>query len=273
MVKYIFLIIYFFSFSCFSCFFCWSIPSHAASSQATLQNIKIENINITTEAVSNLNELQEQINNLKPKNIFIEERLLYQKKNNNILKDLKKIAKKNSSKLFVVVGKNTWIGKRGIDNTLEAFKVYKNNIDGIVLRLEPNKTNIWQNYELEYKAQMLNHMLDAYSAISKETAKYGKEFVAEFPYWLADFQGPLRTFSQDACLYADRVVLLIDDEDMYEVLGNKWNDLFCHYHISLSKKANSKTNSEIVKLHKKFNNKLSFDSYFKGYIFDLDFKG
>ncbi|MBI1858710.1 MAG: hypothetical protein HYR97_06340 [Candidatus Melainabacteria bacterium] len=251
MVKYIFLIIY------FLCFFCLSIPSHAASSQATLQNIKIENINITTEAVGNLNELQKQINNLHPKNIFIEERLLYQKKNNNILKDLKKIAKKNSSKLFVVVGKNTWIGKRGID----------------ILRLEPNKTNIWQNHELEYKAQMLNHMLDAYSAISKETAKYGKEFVAEFPYWLADFQGPLRTFSQDACLYADRVVLLIDDEDMYEVLGNKWNDLFCHYHISLSKKANSKTNPEIVKLHKKFNNELSFDSYFKGYIFDLDFKG
>lgn len=229
----------------------------------------INNFNITLESTKDFEGLKNKLLTEKPDNIYIEEWLIYQDHTKDILKKLDKIADKINAKLYVVIGKNTWYGPRGAKVTLQAFKTY-DKADGIVLRLEPNKTNIWQNYGTEFKVQLLNKMLDGYATIFKEASKLNKEFIAEFPYWLADFQGPLRTFPEDVCHFAHKISFLIDDIEMYDVLPENWNDVYCNYQINLTKRANNKTEDEINRLYKKFEKELSYDSYFKGYLIDSD---
>lgn len=252
-----------------------SLPSYAKTVKTKEYNRDIylsdlNNINLTNETSKNLKEFRKIIKSKVPKSIFIEEWLLSESHNKKLLKKLRKITKKYNVKFYIVIGKNTWFGKRGLSKTLIAYDLYGKYTDGIVLRLEPNKTNVWQKYGDTYKARILNQMLDAYSAIYIKSKELNKDFIVEFPFWFSDFIGPLKSFPQDVCTYADKIIFLIDDEEKLEDLKIKWNDVTCRYYINLTKRANDKSEEKIKDLYHKINSNISFFSNFHGYIIDSD---
>ena len=230
----------------------------------------LNNINITNDATKDLKTLKKLLNEKKPKAIYLEQWITMEPHNKNLLKNLKKIAAKNDIKFFLVIGKNVWFGDRGVKNTLAALNTYGEYIDGIVLRVEPNKSNIWKKEDDGLKVQILNLMLDAYAAIHKETRKRDKIFYAEFPFWLSDFKGPKNTFSQDACLYTDKLIFLIDDPDKLDKLNIRWNDTSCAYNIDLTKRATNQTEDSVREIFHKLKEKLVLYSNFNGYIVDSD---
>ena len=230
----------------------------------------LTSLNITNDSTKNIKELENIIKTRKPRFIYLEQWITLEPHNKDILKTLTKLRKKYNSKLFLVVGKNTWFGSRGVANTLDALNTYGKWIDGIVLRTEPNKTNIWNKDETSFKIQILNQMLDAYSAIHIETKKRDKIFIAEFPFWFTDFNGPKGTFSQDTCNYVDRIVFLIDDIKMLDTLAVKWNGITCQYQINLGKRATNQTEESIKEIYSKIKKNISFYYNFNGFIIDSD---
>ncbi len=184
------------------------------------------------------------------------------------MKKLHKISKKNNSKLFLVIGKNSWFGERGIANTIDYLNYYEKHIDGIVLRVEPNKINVWKE-DVAIIAQILNQMLDAYVGISKEAKSKNKMFIAEFPFWYIDFIGPLRTFPEDACACANRISLLIDKPEKLKELKN-WNNVSCLYSINLTKRATGHSEEELNEIYNELTKELPFYSNFNGFIIDSD---
>ena len=138
-------------------------------------------INITNDSTKDLKSLKQLIETKKPKAIYLEQWITMEPQNKNILKKLQKIAHKNDIKFYLVIGKNVWFGERGVKNTLAAFNTYGEYIDGVVLRIEPNKANVWKD-DSSIKVQILNLMLDAYSAINTEAKKRNKTFYTEFPF-------------------------------------------------------------------------------------------
>lgn len=232
----------------------------------------LNHINITNDLTKDFKLLENSIETKRPKAIYIEQWIIVEPHNKKLLKKLSKITKEYEAKLYIVIGKNTWFGKRGFENTSEAYKLYGKYIDGVVLRVEPNKTNVWKD-DLSIKAQVLNHMLDAYSAIHQYAKKLDKQFIAEFPFWLNDFKGPNGSFSEDACKYTDKIIFLIDDlEKMDELdeLDINWNDISCRYNINLTKRALDKTEESIIEIYKKLKVKLPLYSNFNGFIIDSD---
>lgn len=230
----------------------------------------LNNFMLTKEFAENKEKLEELLKTKKPKAIYIEEWLVAELKDKNYLKKLRKITSSYQSKLFLVTGKNIWFGKRGVDGIISAYNTYESNIDGIVFRIEPNKSNVWKD-NLDIQAQILNQMLDAFSAIYAETRKRNKFFIVEIPFWLSEFHGPLKSFTEDICSYSDRVVFLIDDKEKLEKLESKWNDVTCPYNINLAKRATRQpSEKEISELYTKVQEKVTFYSNFNGYIIDTD---
>lgn len=225
------------------------------------------NLNIARESVNDFKKLKELVKNTRPKAIYIEQWILYETENKKTLKKLYKIAQKYDSKLYLVTGKNTWFGRRGLTNTLEVYNTYGDYVDGVVLRVEPNKSNVWKD-DLKIHAEVLNQMLDAYSAIYLEAKKRNKKFVAEFPFWLSDYEGPLKTFSQNVCDYADKIIFLIDDTKKLEDLNIRWNNVPCSYNINLTKRALNQTEEGLAEIYKNLKIKLTLYSNFHGYIID-----
>lgn len=223
---------------------------------------------LTKEYADDTHKLEELIEEKKPKAIYVEEWIVSESKDKNYLKKLKKLTSKHNLKLFLVTGRNVWFGQRGVDGIINAYNTYETNLDGIVFRIEPNKSNVWKDNS-DIQAQILNQMLDAFSAIYKETQKRNKLFIVEVPFWLGEFHGPLKTFTEDICTYSDRIVLLIDDAEKLDKLESKWNDLTCSYSINLGKRATRQTSDEkINELYSKVQEKLIFYSNFNGYIID-----
>ena len=235
----------------------------------TVYLTNLNNINISQNTVKDLTSLKELIKNKKPKALYIEQWILVDPGNENLLKKLYKLTKKNDIKLFLVIGKNTWFGRRGTENSIEAYKLYGEYIDGIVLRTEPNKVNLWKNHDDEFRVQILNFMLDGYADTFREAKKRNKKFIVEFPFWFSDFIGLSRTFSQEACDYSDNIVFLIDDAEKLETL-EKWNDITCPYSIDLTKRATSKNEKQIQEAYNKLKSKVTFYSNFSGFIIDSD---
>lgn len=231
---------------------------------------KITNINITNESTKDFSTIKEIFKNYKPKNIFLEQWITLEPHNKKLLKKLRKLSNKYDSKLYLVVGKNTWFGRYGYGMAKASLDEYEKYIDGIVLRIEPNKTNIWNKFGENSKARILNQMLDSYAALHIETMKRNKDFIAEFPFWFSDFIGPLKSFPQDVCSYTDKIIFLIDDEEKLEELNLKWNEITCRYLINLTKRANNKTEEDLRTIYSKLKNKLQFFSNFHGYIVDSD---
>ncbi len=231
----------------------------------------LNHINITNDLAKDIKQIKELVNRKRPKALYIEQWLLLEPHNKKLLSDLHKITKKYNAKLYLVIGKNTWFGHRGVSNTLEAYKLYGKEVDGIVLRVEPNKANVWKD-DMGLKAQVLNQMLDAYSAIHNKFKKENKQFVAEFPFWLSDFKGPLRSFPEDVCHYADKIIFLIDDPEKLDTLEIKWNDVTCRYNINLTKRATTQTEESLNEIYKKLKTNLTFYSNFNGFIIDSDSK-
>ncbi len=248
-----------------------NIQVHAKRIQEDQKEIlltELDNLNITNESTKDLKKLKEIIETKKPKIIYIEQWILLEPDNKKLLKKLHKISKKINSKLFLVVGKNSWFGDRGIANTIDYFNYYNKHIDGIVLRVEPNKINVWKD-DISIIAQILNQMLDAYVGISKEVKNRNKIFTAEFPFWYIDFIGPLRPFPEDACVCANRISLLIDKPEKLKELKN-WNNVSCLYSINLTKRATGHSEEELNEIYNKLNKELSFYSNFNGFIIDSD---
>lgn len=229
-------------------------------------------INITNELTKDLKGLKAFIEINRPKAIYLEQWITAEPHNKKLLKKLSKIAKKHNIKFYLVIGKNTWFGNRGVSNTLASYEVYEKYIDGIVLRVEPNKVNVWKD-DLSIKAQILNQMLDAYSGIYQETKKREKQFLVEFPFWFSDFKGPKASFSEDACKYSDKISFLIDDIDQLDLLDDldiQWNDITCRYNINLTKRAINQNEEGINKIYKRLKAKLPMYSNFNGFIIDSD---
>ena len=265
-----------------SCLFiALSLLSYSFTTQTTLaKEVKEENpreayltnfnnINITDESVKSLKSLKKLIKEKSLKGIYIEQWILDEPGNKNLIKKLQKIANKSNIKFYLIVGRNSWFGRRGLEHTLEFLNMYENYIDGIVLRVQPNKVNVWKD-DVSVHAQILNQMLDAYSAIYHETKKRNKLFLVEFPFWLSDYKAFNKTFSQNACDYSDRVIFLIDDIEKLDKLGIKWNDVTCNYNINLAKRATQQTEESTHKTYKKIMSKLTFYSNFHGFIVDSD---
>lgn len=232
----------------------------------------LDHINIINDLTKDLNLLEDLVEAKRPKAIYIEQWITAESHNKKLLKKLSKIRKKYKTKFYIVVGKNTWFGKRGLENTLQAYDLYGKYVDGIILRVEPNKANVWKD-DLSIKAQVLNQMLDAYSAIHQHAKKLNKQFIAEFPFWLSDFKGPNGSFSEDACRYTDKVIFLIDDLEKMKQLDEldiKWNDISCRYNINLTKRALDKTEESIIEIYKKLKAILPLYSNFNGFIIDSD---
>ena len=254
----------------------FSTESYAADKAITDKDTyitNINNINLTVKTTKNFEKVKELIETKKPKTVFIEQWVLLDPQNTNLLKKVHGLTKKNDARLYLVVGKNSWINQFGITQVLEQIKEYGKHIDGIVLRIEPNKINVWEKHGQFNKAKLLSQMLDTYNAIHKETKKLKLDFVAEFPFWLADFRGPVKSFPQDACNYTDKIAFLIDEEEKLDALDDlkiEWNDVTCRYYINLTKRANDKTNEKINEILDKFKTKLSLYSNFHGYIVDSD---
>ena len=229
----------------------------------------LSNINITNETANNMDLMKQIIKEKKPRAIFVEEWLLSEPGNKKLLKTLQKLAKKYDSKLYLIIGRNSWFGKRGLTNTLNAYNTYSKYVDGIVLKVEPNKVNVWKD-DTNIHAQILNQMLDGYSAIYTEAKKRNRKFIAEFPFWLSDYNGPLKNFSQNVCDYADKIIFLIDNEEKLDNLDIRWNDVPCPYIIDITKRACAKTEESINNIYNKINNKLTFYQNFQGFIIDSD---
>lgn len=227
-------------------------------------------LNITNDDTKDIKNLNQLIKTKRPKAIYLEQWILLELQNKKLLKKLHKIAKKIDSKLYLVIGKNSWFGDRGISNTLDYLNFYEKDIDGIVLRVEPNKINVWKD-DISITTQILNQMLDAYLGIYKETRKRNKVFVVEFPFWYSDFIGPLRSFPEDACAYSNRVSFLIDKPEKLKELKN-WNNISCLYNINLTKRATTHTEEELANIYNELKEKLSFYSNFNGFILDSDTK-
>lgn len=229
----------------------------------------LNHINITSDSTKNLRQLKELIAIKKPKAICIEQWILEESGNKSLIKKLQSIAKKNKVRFYLIIGRNSWFGKRGVANTLEFLNRYEKHIDGIILRIEPNKVNVWKD-DLSIHAQVLNQMLDAYSAIHYETKKRNKSFFVEFPFWLSDYQGPKKSFAEMACDYSDKVIFLIDNLEKLNDLTIKWNDVTCIYNIDITKRATMQTEEQIHETLKKLNSKLTYYANFNGYIVDSD---
>lgn len=230
----------------------------------------IHQVNITIDSTKNIKNLKNIIKNKRPKLIYLEQWVLEEPGNKRLLKKIYKIAKKNDVKLFLVIGKNIWVGKRGVHNTINAFNAYGKYIDGIVLRVEPNKTNIWKNQDESMKSQLLNLLLEGYAGAYKESKNRDKKFHVEFPFWYSDFNGPIKVFSQDACDFCDSVHFLIDDIEKLETLKIKWNEITCPYSINITKRANGHDKESLQKIYNKINLDLTFYSNFRGFIVDSD---
>lgn len=231
----------------------------------------LNNVNITKEYAQDPKKLKELIaKNKGIKALYLEHWILYETKNIKTLKKLHKIAKKNDIRFYLVTGKNSWFGKRGLKNTMEVYDTYGKYVDGIVLRVEPNKINVWKKDDIATHAQILNEMLDAYSAIYSEAKQRNKKFIAEFPFWLSDYEGPLKTFSQNVCEYTDKIIFLIDNTEKLDSLNIRWNDVPCSYNINLTKKALQQTEDGIKNIYQKLKAKLSLYQNFQGYIIDPD---
>lgn len=232
-----------------------------------------ENLNITKDMTSDLKKLQELIKVKAPKNIFVEHWLVEDKGNEKLLKTLKKAAKKHKATLFLVVGANMWVGDRGIEKTLTVFKKYEKQIDGIVLRTEPNRTSVWERGP-ELAAQLLNLQLDAYDGIKFEMMKKDKLLLAEYPFWFSDYTGPKGlNYSEDVCKYTDGIIFLIDSEERLEEYEIPWNKVGCNYFIDYGVRASRlKTDERINYYHKIITERLKFKDNFKGFIVDSNSK-
>lgn len=252
-------------FYCYSSAFAKDAPIYDKKTYLT----DLTHINITKQSVENLNQLKLLIEEKKPKALYIEQWILIEPNNEDLISKLHKIAKKYNTQLYLVVGRNTWFGSRGVSNTLGHLNNYEKYIDGIVLRIEPNKVNIWKEGNYDFQAQILNQMLDAYSAIQYETKKKNKRFIAEFPFWLSDYKGPLKSFSQNVCDYADRIIFLIDDLKKLDSLKN-WNDITCMYTINLTKRATDQSEGLTNETYKQIKSKATFYSNFHGFLIDSD---
>lgn len=245
---------------------------HAKEKSSSISNKEVHltdlsHINITNESTKNLKTLEELIKHKRPKALYLEQWITLEPHNKKILKKIYKLAKKYNSKFYLVIGKNIWIGTRGVANTLAAYDMYGKHVDGIVLRLEPNKINVWKD---EFKVQILNQMLDAYSGIYHEAKKRKKNFIVEFPFWFSDFQGPLKSFSQDACDYSDKVSFIIDNLELLDTLKTKWNNITCIYNINLTKRVTELSEEVIEETYRKLKRNLTFYSNFNGFIIDSD---
>lgn len=230
----------------------------------------LNNFMLTKEYALDKEKLEFLLKTKKPKAIYIEEWLVDESKDKNILKKLQKLTSTYNCKFFLVTGRNIWFGKRGVEGIINAYNKYESNIDGLVFRIEPNKSNVWKDNS-DIQAQILNQMLDAFSAIYAETRKRNKVFIVEIPFWLSEFHGPLKSFIEDTCSYSDKVVLLIDDKEKLEHLDGKWNDITCNYNINLGKRATRQSsNEETNNLYTKIQEKLIFYSNFNGFIIDTD---
>ncbi len=229
----------------------------------------LANLNITNETTKNTKQLEELIKQRKPRFIYLEQWVTLEPQNKNILKLLNKLAKKYDSKFYLVIGKNNWFGTRGVSNVTAALNEYGKYIDGIVLRVEPNKTNIWVKDD-SFKIQILNQMLDAYHAIHSETKKRNKQFIAEFPFWLTDFKGPKGNFSQDTCSYSDKIIFLIDNKEILDKIDIKWNNITCQYQINLGRRATNQTDDSLKEIYKKIKDNSAFYYNFNGFIVDSD---
>ncbi len=229
----------------------------------------INHINIAARATKDIKIVEQLIKSKRPKAIYIEQWILAEKGNEKILPKLYKIAHKNDTKLYLFIGRDSWFGRRGLVNVLAAFDQYGSYIDGIVLKTQPNKTNIWKD-DVNFQAQVLNQMLDAYSAISTEAKKRNKQFIVDFPFWFSDYEGPKKSFSENVCDYTDKVIFLIDDIEKLEKLNVKWNDITCSYNIDLTKHATVFSDDDIGDLYKIIKSKLVFYSNFNGFIVDSD---
>lgn len=236
----------------------------------------LNHINITYETASDIEKIKELIELKRPKAIYVEQWIIADSKNKNLLKKLRKITSKNKIRLFIVIGKNTWWGERGKANAISAYDLYGKYIDGVVLRVEPNKTNIWKKNEEEpvynAKAVVLNLLLDAYSVIYLEAKKRHKMFIAEFPFWFTDFQGPNKSFSQNVCDFADKIVFLIDNKERINDFDIPWNKVTCPYNINITKRATGQTEDSINEIYEKLKSTLTFYANFNGYIIDSDSK-
>ncbi len=229
----------------------------------------LTHINLSPRIVKDIKQVEKLIEEKEPKAIYIEQWILAEKGNEHLLRKLHKIANKHDTKLYLFVGKDSWIGRKGVINVIAALDEYGGDIDGIVLKHQPNKTNIWKN-SVDFQVQILNHMLDAYSAIHMETKKRNKQFIIDFPYWYTDYKGPKRHFSENACEFADKIILLIDNIDMLEKLDVKWNDVTCVYNIDLTKHVTLLTDDDVNDIYKLIKSKFTFYSNFNGFIIDSD---
>lgn len=232
----------------------------------------LNHINITNNATKDLKQLKKIIKQRKPKAIYIEQWILLEPNNKNLIKKLSKLAKKHEIKFYLVVGKNTWFGGRGIANTIPYFNEYGKYIDGIVLRIEPNKVNIWKNYE-NTRAEILNYMLNAYSTLYQEAKKRNLQFIAEFPFWLGDFKGFKKSFPEDACMHSSKLIFLIDNPEMFDKLESsnvKWNEVSCMYNINLTRRATGLSDDLLKEMYNKIKDKFVFYSNFNGFIVDAD---
>ena len=231
----------------------------------------INHINIDKRLAKDTKSVEEMVKTRKPKAIYIEQWILAEKGNENLLQKLHKIAHKYDAKFYLFIGKDSWFGRKGLINTIAALDQYGNHIDGIILKTQPNKINIWKD-NLNFQAQILNQMLDGYSAIYAEAKKRNKQFITDFPFWFSDYQGPKKGFSENVCDYADKVIFLIDDIDKLENLDIQWNDITCSYNIDLTKHATVLSDDDINDMYKVIKSKLTFYANFNGFIVDSDSK-
>ena len=229
----------------------------------------ITHINIAAKLAKNIKSVEELVKSKRPKAIYIEQWILVEKGNENLLQKLYKIAHKYDAKLYLFIGRDSWFGRKGLVNTLAAYDQYGNYIDGIILKTQPNKINIWKD-NLNFQAQILNQMLDAYSAVYIEAKKKNKQFIADFPFWFSDYQGPKKGFSENVCDYTDKVIFLIDDIEKLEKLDIKWNDITCPYNIDLTKHAAVLSDDDINDIYKTIKSKITLYSNFNGFIVDSD---
>ncbi len=230
---------------------------------------ELDHINISVRAAKNVKSVEELVKSKRPKAIYIEQWILAEKGNENLLQKLHKIAHKYEAKLYLFIGRDSWFGRKGLVNVIAALDQYENHIDGIILKTQPNKINIWKN-AVEFQVQTLNQMLDAYSAIYIETKKRNKQFIADFPFWFSAYEGPKKSFAENVCDYTDKVIFLIDDLDKLEKLDIKWNDITCAYNIDLTKHATVLSDDDISDMYKTIKSKLTFYSNFNGFIIDSD---
>ncbi len=251
---------------------CYSSEAKSKTSEQIDKKVlltDITHINIASRLAKDVKSVELLVKSKRPKAIYIEQWVVAEKGNENLLQKLHKIAHKYNARLYLFIGRDTWFGRRGLVNTLSAFDQYGNHIDGIILKIQPNKTNIWKD-DLNFQAQILNQMLDAYSAIYIEAKKRNKQFIADFPFWFSDYLGPKKGFSENVCDYTDKVIFLIDDIEKLEKLDIKWNDITCAYNIDLTKHATVLSDDDVSDMYKTIKSKLTFYSNFNGFIVDSD---